>query len=243
MSADESQPTRLLRAGLDVDLLRDKHVTLIGLGAVGSFLADLLARHGVGKLTLIDGDVLRPGNCSRHLSPVAYKGRFKADAVKHMLDNAYPGLVEVVAENCHLRSLDEAEKHLVGSDLVIDATARLPTTTILEDLAMALNRPLIAVYIQRDGGVVRVDRFPVREGENRLTPLPPLPDTARALLREGGCGDPVSPTSPSSVVLAAGLACRAAIDILTGRLELPASVAEVLVVQEEVPYDRLTLLA
>lgn len=241
-AADDSQPTRMLRAGLDVEVLRDKHVTVIGLGAVGSFLADLLARHGVGRLTLVDGDRLRPGNSARHLAPVAYQGRPKVEAVEEILEKAYSGLVDVVVDNRHLRIPDEAERHLVDSDLVVDATARLPTTRMLEDLANALERPLIAVYIQRDGGVVRVDRSPLRDGESRLHELPQLSDSQRVLLREGGCGDPVSPTPPSSVLAAASLGCRAATDMLTGRFELAASVAEVLNVQEEVPYDRLSVL-
>jgi molybdopterin/thiamine biosynthesis adenylyltransferase len=242
IAADQSQQTRLLRAGLDVELLRDKHVTLIGLGAVGSFLADLLARQGVGRLTLVDGDLVRPGNCARHLAPIAFQGRLKAEAVKDLLEKAYPGLVKVAVDHRYLQTPDEAENYLLTSDLVIDATAQLPTTTMLEDLAAAINRPLLAVYIQRDGGVLRVDRSPLRDGETRLPEMPPLPDQRRVLLREGGCGDPISPTPPSSVLAAAALACRAATDVLTGRLQLPASIAEVLGVQEKAPYDRLSLL-
>ncbi len=241
-AADESGSTRLLRAGPDVEVLRDKGVTVIGLGAVGSFVADLLARHGVGKLTLVDGDKLRPGNSARHLATATYAGRLKVEAVKEILDKAYGGLVDVAVDGHHLRTPDEAERHLVDSDLVIDTTALLSTTRMLEDLANALNRPLIAVYIQRDGGVVRVDRSPLRDGESRLETLPPLSDSKRVLLREGGCGNPVSPTPPSSVLAAASLGCRAATDILTGRLELPASVAAVLNAQEEAPYDLLSLL-
>ena len=45
--------------------LRKKRVFLIGCGAIGSFAAIELARAGVGKITLLDGDVVQPGNSLR----------------------------------------------------------------------------------------------------------------------------------------------------------------------------------
>lgn len=113
---------------------------------------------------------------------------------------------------------------------------------MLSDLAQAVQAPMLSVYVQRDGGVVRVDHWPLRDGATHLTPIPPLPDEERTLLREGGCGDPVSPTPPYAVLTAASLACRVAADMLMGQFELAPSIAQVLAAQEEAPYDQPTVL-
>jgi tRNA A37 threonylcarbamoyladenosine dehydratase len=47
--------------------LADSHVFLAGLGGVGSFAAEALARAGVGSLTLADFDVVAPSNLNRQL--------------------------------------------------------------------------------------------------------------------------------------------------------------------------------
>lgn len=47
--------------------LRDAHVLVVGLGGVGSWCAEFLARSGVGSLTLMDGDCVDSSNRNRQL--------------------------------------------------------------------------------------------------------------------------------------------------------------------------------
>src|SRR6266568_4655700 len=47
--------------------IRDSHVALVGCGATGAAAASLLARAGVGKLTLIDRDYVEPSNLQRQV--------------------------------------------------------------------------------------------------------------------------------------------------------------------------------
>ena len=47
--------------------LQDSHVLIAGIGGVGSFVAEALARLGVGKLTLVDHDVVSSSNLNRQL--------------------------------------------------------------------------------------------------------------------------------------------------------------------------------
>ncbi|HJW29647.1 MAG TPA: ThiF family adenylyltransferase, partial [Saprospiraceae bacterium] len=47
--------------------LRGRHVLLVGLGGVGSYAAEALARAGIGRLTLLDHDVVAPSNINRQL--------------------------------------------------------------------------------------------------------------------------------------------------------------------------------
>lgn len=51
--------------------LTRSHVMVVGLGGVGSYAAEFIARSGVGKMTIIDGDVVDPTNRNRQLPALA----------------------------------------------------------------------------------------------------------------------------------------------------------------------------
>ena len=70
--------------------LSSKRVALIGVGSIGSFVAELLAASGVGDLTLIDEDRLRFANASRHVLGVDSKGAYKSAAVAELLQKRFP---------------------------------------------------------------------------------------------------------------------------------------------------------
>lgn len=50
-----------------IEKLRNAHILVVGLGGVGSFAAEFLARAGVGKMTIVDGDVVDITNINRQL--------------------------------------------------------------------------------------------------------------------------------------------------------------------------------
>ena len=59
--------TELLIGNESVQKLNNSNVLIVGLGGVGSFAAEFIARAGVGKLTIIDGDSVDPTNKNRQL--------------------------------------------------------------------------------------------------------------------------------------------------------------------------------
>jgi tRNA A37 threonylcarbamoyladenosine dehydratase len=63
--------TSLLIGADAVKLLTQKHVMVVGMGGVGSFAAEFIARAGIGKMTIIDGDVVDPTNRNRQLPALA----------------------------------------------------------------------------------------------------------------------------------------------------------------------------
>ena len=81
---------RLLRAGPDAAVLRTKAVALFGAGAVGSQIADLLARSGVGRFLICDDQTLRPGDLVRHAALESGLGRIKGEAVRLRLVQSAP---------------------------------------------------------------------------------------------------------------------------------------------------------
>jgi tRNA A37 threonylcarbamoyladenosine dehydratase len=75
-----------------MDRLAAAHVVVLGLGGVGSFTAEALARAGVGHLTLVDGERVDETNANRQLHALDGEfGRFKAEVVAERLRRAAPG--------------------------------------------------------------------------------------------------------------------------------------------------------
>lgn len=63
--------TKLLVKENGLEKLKAAHVLVIGMGGVGSFAAEFIARAGVGEMTIIDGDVVDPSNRNRQLPALA----------------------------------------------------------------------------------------------------------------------------------------------------------------------------
>ena len=59
--------SHILIGGEGIARIEASHVLIAGIGGVGSFAAEALARLGVGQLTLVDHDVVSPSNLNRQL--------------------------------------------------------------------------------------------------------------------------------------------------------------------------------
>jgi tRNA A37 threonylcarbamoyladenosine dehydratase len=71
--------------------IREAHVAVVGLGGVGSWAAEALARSGVGKLTLIDFDQVAESNINRQIhATVASLGQAKIDAMRDRIHAFHP---------------------------------------------------------------------------------------------------------------------------------------------------------
>lgn len=82
-----------------LEKLANSHVLVLGLGGVGSFAAEFIARAGVGKMTIIDGDTVDPSNRNRQLPALATNhGVAKAQIMKQRLLEINPELDLTVYE-------------------------------------------------------------------------------------------------------------------------------------------------
>ncbi|MBW3537197.1 MAG: ThiF family adenylyltransferase [Actinobacteria bacterium] len=232
-TAHADEATLRLRAGFDAEVLAEKRIVILGVGAVGSFLADLLARSGCTKFTLADPDKVRPGNCVRHLATLADVGRPKVDAVADRLTALGVDTGDIERHLERVTSAELIERLFEESDLVIDATGNGPATALVMTASRVLQRPALSVCLQRGGTVARLDRSPLNEGEEYAAATPPGGPAAQA--REGGCGEPISPTPPWACAAAAALAAAMATDVLSGRCQYPPSLLQVLVGADVLP--------
>ena len=104
-----------------MERLRGAHGVVVGLGGVGSWAAEALARSGVGRLTLVDLDHVAESNLNRQLhATVSTIGIAKVDAMRERILSIVPDC-EVQTVDAFVTSEDVAEILPAGSDVVIDA--------------------------------------------------------------------------------------------------------------------------
>jgi len=84
--------------------LKEGKVAIAGLGGLGSNISVMLARIGVGKLLLVDFDVVEPSNLNRQHYDLTHLGMFKTDALKNQIDKINPF---VETETCTLKASKE----------------------------------------------------------------------------------------------------------------------------------------
>jgi molybdopterin/thiamine biosynthesis adenylyltransferase len=219
-AAPDDLATRRIRAGVGAEELGTRKVAVVGVGAIGSTVADLLHRGGVGHLHLIDADRVLPGNTTRHLLGDAAVGRPKAGAVAEALRAARPHLGQVTFAVGEVDTPLRAIEVLAAFDVVVDATADSTATALLTAAARAGAGQLLSVYVLADGYAVRVDRTPAPDGQTPL-PAPQLPRPAPTVY-EAGCGSPVSTTPPAAAWEAAAIAARHTVALLLDPESVPA---------------------
>ena len=117
-------------------------VAVVGLGGLGGYVAEALARMGVGRLILIDGDAFEEHNLNRQLlSTEAGLGQDKVRAARERVAEVN-GAVEVIYHAVVL-TRENLPRLLEGADVVVDGLDRLPARLILQEGAQALGIPMV----------------------------------------------------------------------------------------------------
>ena len=92
----------LLIGNDDLTKLRDARILLLGIGGVGSWTAEILARTSIGHLTLVDCDIVKPSNINRQIHALhSTLGQLKTDAMTKRIHDINPD-ADVTPLNLHL---------------------------------------------------------------------------------------------------------------------------------------------
>ncbi len=173
--------TALLLTPAQMNRLHAAHVMLFGLGGVGGYAAEALARAGIGKLTLVDADTVRPSNRNRQLCAlVSTLGRAKAAVTRERLLDINPEAEIEAVEAFHL-----PESPVVIPEGVTFVADAVDTVAAKLDIAVTCrNRgiPLIASM----GMGNRFDPTQIRLGDLFDTQGDPLGRVMRRELRKRG---------------------------------------------------------
>lgn len=134
--------TELLLKREKMELLKNSNILIVGLGGVGAYAAEMIARSGVGKMTIIDGDVVNETNLNRQLLAThSNMNRSKAEAMAERLRDINPDIeLNVLNEFIH----EERTLEILKSedyDYVIDAIDTLSPKQmlIMHSLELGLN--------------------------------------------------------------------------------------------------------
>ena len=126
----------------ELDSLRSKSACVIGCGGLGGYVIELLARIGIGTLTVVDGDSFVLSNLNRQLlSTEALIGKGKAEAA---FERVHEINSEVSINPVPMYLTEEnADSILEGHDLVIDALDNISSRRILAESCGKLGIPLV----------------------------------------------------------------------------------------------------
>ncbi|MBN1447806.1 MAG: tRNA threonylcarbamoyladenosine dehydratase [Bacteroidetes bacterium] len=136
--------TTLLIGSDAVHRLHNAHVLVVGLGGVGAYAAEQICRGGVGRLTIVDGDIVQPSNRNRQLPALhSTEARMKSEVMAERLLDINPDIqLEVIAE--FLR--DDRLEELVARpyDYVVDAIDTLSPKVFLISTAVRHHLPVVS---------------------------------------------------------------------------------------------------
>ena len=136
---DWKQRTRLLLGEEKMERLQQAHVLVVGLGGVGAYAAEMICRAGVGRMTIVDADMVQPTNINRQLPALhSTMGREKAEVLAARFKDINPDIqltvLPVFLKDDNIPELLDAARY----DFIVDAIDTLAPKCYL--IAEALKR-------------------------------------------------------------------------------------------------------
>jgi hypothetical protein len=213
---------------LDQASLKGRKVAIVGCGSVGSEMAELLAKAGVGELTLIDGDTFLSANTSRHLLGLTYLGWNKAQGVATELQRRLPHLNVGAFHPKKFERLSAAELgKLVGVDMIVTAGLDIEGEAAVNAWRQLLPHPpaylstWVEAYAIAGHAVLLYGKHDLMsrfEGERPNFRVTEWPAGAGELIVEAGCGNVFQPHGAVDLQPTISMASRLALDALLGRV-------------------------
>jgi len=133
------------------DRIRSAHVVVVGVGGVGSWTVEALARSGVGRLTLIDLDHVAESNINRQIHALDDTvGMAKVEAMRQRIAHINPDCVVTCIEDFVEPSNWPSLLNGVAVDAVIDACDQVKAKTAMA--AWAIQHPVLFITVGAAGG-------------------------------------------------------------------------------------------
>ncbi len=163
-----------------LERLRQAHICVIGIGGVGSWVVEALARSGVGKMTLIDMDDICVTNINRQLPALTGNiGKLKTEVMKERVQHINPEAeVHIIDDFLSVENLTDYLNQ--GYDYVIDAIDNVKTKAAL--IAYCKRNKIKVMTIGGAGG--QTDPSQIQIADLSKTVQDPLLAKVRSLLRK-----------------------------------------------------------
>ena len=180
MAEDILSRTRLLLGEPAIETLKRSHVAVFGIGGVGGYTTEALARSGVGELTIIDNDRVCISNVNRQIYALQSTiGQYKVDVAEQRIHDINP---ECVVHRYQMFYLpDNADQiDLTQFDYVVDCIDTVTAKIELVRRCHSLGIPLISSM----GAANKMDATAFRVTDITKTTMDPLAKIIRKKMRQ-----------------------------------------------------------
>jgi len=171
--------TRTFLGEQGFERLQNSHVTIVGLGAVGGYAMEAMARSGIGRLTLVDFDIVQLSNINRQLLATELTiGKSKASVAAERAASINP---DVIVEPLELFAAEETLDQIFNNrpDVLIDAIDSMNPKVQLLSGAFARGIKTFSSM----GAALRSDPTKIKSGDLAQTTNCPLAKRVRKMLR------------------------------------------------------------
>lgn len=198
--SDRLHRTRLLFGDTGIEKLQKATVMIVGCGAVGSFAVEALARTGVGKLIIIDSDVIEESNINRQIFATDTTIEMpKVDVARARIHDINPDILVTAIRTF----FDDSTELNVTPDFVIDAIDTVPSKIALYKWCVARNIP----FISSMGAARKTNPSCIKIAKLSKTTVCPLAAKIRKMVHDANLPDfdvvystePAAPTDAARV--------------------------------------------
>jgi tRNA A37 threonylcarbamoyladenosine dehydratase len=182
-----------------LDIMKNSTVAILGVGGVGSFAAEALARSGVGRIVLVDKDDVDITNINRQLiALLSTVGKPKVDIMKERIKDINPDC-EVIALKIFYTEATYEEFFSYNLDFVVDASDTIMYKLHLMKECLKRNIPIISAM----GAANKTDPTRFQIADISKTHTDPIAKVLRTKLRKEGIrkGIPVVFSDESPIVI------------------------------------------
>ncbi len=199
------------------EALTNAKILLLGAGAVGSAIAELLVRGSTHKLTILDSDKLCIGNLTRHTLDLRYLHISKVMGLADRLNAVSPNVtVDAFSEDFPCAN-EETRSHLQSFEVILDCTGNDSVIHHLEHFPWGDAKVFVSISLGIGGKrlfcfIARGENFPSAAFRDLLNPwlLKEFKENSEQNLpREGiGCWHPVFPARADDIYMMSAIAVK-----------------------------------
>ncbi|MGN0506320.1 MAG: ThiF family adenylyltransferase [Lachnospiraceae bacterium] len=141
---NQFERTELLFGREAMEVLRHAHVAVFGIGGVGGYVTEALARSGIGSFELVDSDTVCLSNLNRQIIATQETiGRYKTEVMKERILSINPE-AKVTVRNCFFLPKNEREFDFSTYSYVVDAVDTVTAKLSIVMAAKAAGVPVIS---------------------------------------------------------------------------------------------------
>lgn len=179
---EQFERTAMLIGAEKVEKLTNCHVAVFGVGGVGGYVCEALARSGIGKIDLVDMDTVSVSNINRQIiATMSSVGKYKTEVMKERILDINPD-IQVTIHNCFFLKDTVDQFEFDQYDYVVDAVDTVTAKLLLVEVCTQKKIPIISSM----GAGNKLDPTAFKVADIYKTSVCPLAKVMRKELKNRG---------------------------------------------------------